>query len=61
MRAFLLWCSASKLTRAFRLPPVHIRPATPMPQPERLELIGHLLTNPDLPLRTRVAGVIVLL
>ncbi|WP_406529674.1 hypothetical protein [Streptomyces sp. I8-5] len=61
MRAFLLWCSASKLTRAFRLPPVHIRRATPMPQPERLELIGHLLTDPDLPLRTRVAGVIVLL
>ncbi|RYJ29059.1 hypothetical protein CU044_2152 [Streptomyces sp. L-9-10] len=61
MRAFLLWCSASKLTRPFRLPPVHIRRATPMPQPERLELIGQLLTDPDLPLRTRVAGVIVLL
>ncbi|MFJ5803783.1 hypothetical protein [Streptomyces decoyicus] len=61
MRAFLLWCSASKLTRPFRLPPVQIRRATPMPQPERLELIGRLLTAPDLPLRTRVAGVIVLL
>lgn len=61
MRAFLLWCSASKLTRPFRLPPVQIRRATPIPQPERLELIGCLLTDPDLPLRTRVAGVIVLL
>ncbi|MFJ1701651.1 hypothetical protein ACIOHC_42945 [Streptomyces sp. NPDC088252] len=61
MRAFLLWCSASKLTRPSGCPPVHIRRATPMPQPERLELIGQLLTDPDLPLRTRVAGVIVLL
>lgn len=61
MRAFLRWCSASKLTRPFRLPPIQIRRATPMPQPERLELIGRLLTDPDLSLRTRVAGVIVLL
>ncbi|MET7758681.1 hypothetical protein ABZT27_28835 [Streptomyces sp. NPDC005389] len=57
MRAFLLWCSASKLTRAFRPPPAHIRRATPMPQPERLELIGHLFADPDLSLRIRVAGV----
>ncbi|MBL1119486.1 hypothetical protein JK364_45155 [Streptomyces sp. 110] len=39
IRNFLLWCSASKLTRPFRLPPVHISRAAPMPQTERLELI----------------------
>jgi hypothetical protein len=59
--AFLLWCSASKLTRPFRLPPVQISRATPMSQTERLELIGRLLTDPSLPLRVRVAGGIVLL
>ncbi|MEU1217364.1 hypothetical protein ABZ424_34305 [Streptomyces sp. NPDC005790] len=61
IRNFLLWCSASKLTRLFRLPPVQISRATPMPQAERLELIGRLLTDPNLPLRVRVAGSIVLL
>ncbi|WP_327700681.1 hypothetical protein OG530_01240 [Streptomyces decoyicus] len=61
MRAFLLWYSTSKLTRPFRLPPVQIHRATPMAQPERVELIGRLLTDPNSPLRTRVAGVIVML
>ncbi|MEU9671097.1 hypothetical protein AB0E25_37180 [Streptomyces bobili] len=61
IRSFLLWCSASKLTRPFRLPPVQISRATPMPQTERLKLIGRLLTDQSLPLRARVAGVIVLL
>ncbi|MFI6730847.1 hypothetical protein [Streptomyces atratus] len=49
MRAFLLWCSTSKLPRLFRLPPVRVRRATPMPQSERLELIGRL--SPTRPCR----------
>ncbi|MEU3404932.1 hypothetical protein ABZ766_13425 [Streptomyces sp. NPDC006670] len=61
IRNFLLWCSASKLTRPFRLPPAQISRAAPMPQAERLELIGRLLTDPSLPLRVRVSGSIVLL
>ncbi|WP_344319700.1 hypothetical protein [Streptomyces yatensis] len=61
IRCFLLWCSASKLTRPFRLSPAQISRAAPMPQAERLELIGRLLTDPSLPLRARVAGGIVLL
>lgn len=61
IRSFLLWCSASKLTRPFHLPPIQISRATPMPQAERLELIGRLLTDPSPPLRARVAGSIVLL
>ncbi|MFI0219067.1 hypothetical protein [Streptomyces lydicus] len=59
IRSFQLWCSASKLTRPFQLPPVQISQATPMSQTERLKLIGRLLTDPTLPLRARVAGGIV--
>ncbi|WP_406500907.1 hypothetical protein OG936_40120 (plasmid) [Streptomyces sp. NBC_00846] len=40
---------------------MQISRATPMPQTERLELIGRLLIDPSLPLRARVAGSIVLL
>ncbi|WP_406727161.1 hypothetical protein WJ438_24525 [Streptomyces sp. GD-15H] len=55
IQSFLLWWSANKLTRPFRLPPVQISRATPMPQTERLELIGRLLTAPSLPLRPGLA------
>jgi hypothetical protein len=61
IRAFLLWCTASKLTRRFRLPTAVIRQASPLPQHERLDLLGRLLTVHDLPLRSRVAAAIVLL
>jgi len=61
LRAFLLWCMANKLTRRFRLPAAVIRQATSLPQPERVGLLGRLLTGHDLPLRPRVAAAIVLL
>ena len=61
LRAFLQWCMASKLTRRFRLPAAVIRQAAPLPQNERLDLLGRLLTSHDLPLRPRVAAAIVLL
>jgi hypothetical protein len=61
IRPFLLWCMASKLTRRFRLPAAVIRQATPLPQHERIDLLGRLLTDHNLPLRPRVAAGIVLL
>ena len=61
LRAFLLWCTASKLTPRFRLPTPAIRHAAPLEQRERLNLLGYLLTSGDLPLRPRVAAIIVLL
>ncbi|MFE7835943.1 hypothetical protein ACFU53_07750 [Streptomyces sp. NPDC057474] len=61
IRAFLLWCIASKLTRRFRLPAAVIRQASPLPQHERVDLLGRVLTDHDLPLRPRVAAAIVLL
>lgn len=61
IRAFLLWCMDGKLTRRFRLPTAVIRQATPLSQHERVDLLGRLLTDHDLQLRTRVAAAIVLL
>ncbi|MGV9638579.1 hypothetical protein ACWDO0_30785 [Nocardia rhamnosiphila] len=61
IRGFLHWCIANKLTRRFRLPTVVIAPATPMPQQQRIDLLGRLLTEPDQPLRSRVAAAFVLL
>ncbi|MGW0827127.1 hypothetical protein [Streptomyces sp. NPDC002845] len=61
VRPFLLWCATTKLTRRFTLPTAKISQATPISQAQRLNLLGRLLTGHDLPLRTRVAAVIVLL
>jgi hypothetical protein len=61
VRPFLLWCATTKLTRRFTLPAAQISRATPISQNQRLALLGRLLTGHDLPLRTRVAAVIVLL
>ncbi|MGH9059663.1 MAG: hypothetical protein ACRDZY_09155, partial [Acidimicrobiales bacterium] len=62
LRGFLLWGIASKLTRRLRIPatPTTHR-AAPLPHRQRTELLGRLLTDPDPPPRSRVAGVIVLL
>jgi len=60
-RGFLLWSMASKLTRPLRLPaPVIVRHA-PLPHRERMTLLGQLLNGHSLPLRPRVAAVIILL
>ncbi|MFJ9034608.1 hypothetical protein ACIRQP_40450 [Streptomyces sp. NPDC102274] len=61
VRPFLLWCATTKLTRRFTLPAATISQALPVSQGQRLDLLGRLLTGHDLPLRTRVAAVIVLL
>jgi len=61
IRTFLLWCIASKVAGCFRLPTARLRQPKPLPQHERVELLGRLLTDHDLPLRTRVAATIVLL
>ena len=49
------------LTPRFRLPTPATRHAAPLEQRERLNLLGYLLTSGDLPLRPRVAAIIVLL
>jgi len=62
LRTFLRWCAASRLTSDFRLPAAVTGPApTPLPEHHRLDLLGRMLTNHDLPLRSRVAAAIVLL
>jgi hypothetical protein len=61
LRGFLLWSMASKLTRPLRLPAPAIARHAPLPHRKRMALLGELLAGHDLPLRSRVAGVIVLL
>jgi hypothetical protein len=61
LRGFLLWSMASKLTPPLRLPAPIISRNAPLPHHERMALLGRLLTGHDLPLRSRVAGAIVLL
>lgn len=61
VRSLLLWAMTSKLTRSLRLPGPSVKRNAPLPQHERMALLGQLLTDRDLPLRSRVAGVIVLL
>jgi hypothetical protein len=61
VRGFLLWAMTSKLTRHLRLPAPSVNRNAPLPQLERLALLGRLLTAHDLPLRSRVAGLMVLL
>lgn len=61
LRGFLLWAMASKLARPLRLPAQSATRNAPLPEPERIALLGRLLCGHDLPLRSRVAAVIVLL
>jgi hypothetical protein len=58
---FLLWSMASKLAPPLRLPAPVITHNASLPPREHMALLGRLLTRHDLPLRPRVAGVIVLL
>jgi hypothetical protein len=61
LRSFLLWSMASKLPRPLRLPAPVIARGASLPQRQRMALLGRLLAGHDLPLRPRIAGVIVLL
>ena len=61
IRYFLLWCTASQVTRRFRLPLAAPGHAAPLTNSERISHLGHVLTDPGLPLQVRVAATIVLL
>lgn len=61
IRAFLQWCAGNQLTQTFRLPATANRQAAPLPQHERVVLLGRVLTDADQPLRSQVAAAIVLL
>lgn len=61
VRAFLQWCTDNKLTRRFRLPAAVTSRAAPLPEDQRVRLLGHVLTGRDLPLRSRVSAALVLL
>jgi hypothetical protein len=61
LRGFLLWSMASKLTRPLRLPAPVITRGASLPQRQRMALLGRLLDDHDLPLRPRIAGIIMLL
>ncbi|SFI64093.1 hypothetical protein [Amycolatopsis regifaucium] len=61
LRGFLLWAIVSKLARPMQLPAQTITRNAPLAERERIARLGRLLTSHDLPLRSRVAGVIVLL
>ena len=61
LRGFLLWSMTSKLAQPLRLPPQTVTRNAPLPEPDRIALLGRLLSGHDLPLRSRVAGIIVLL
>ncbi|GGX67183.1 hypothetical protein GCM10010324_10550 [Streptomyces hiroshimensis] len=61
VKPFLMWCASNRLTRRFRLPGAQIRRGTQLTQQQRMKMLGQLFTNESLPLRSRVAAVIVLL
>ncbi|MBV9160268.1 MAG: hypothetical protein JO281_01655 [Pseudonocardiales bacterium] len=61
LRGFLLCSMASKLTHPLRLPAPVIARNAPLAHSERMALLGYLLNSEELPLRPRIAGVIVLL
>ncbi|OLE29249.1 MAG: hypothetical protein AUG49_00140 [Catenulispora sp. 13_1_20CM_3_70_7] len=61
LRAFLTWCASGNHIRSIELPKQPINQAQPLGQDQRTRLLGRLLTDEDIPLRTRVAGIIVLL
>lgn len=61
VRAFLMWCADTTLTRRFRLPTARSSQAAPISRARRVELLGHILTDTAAPLRSRVAAGLVLL
>jgi len=61
IRTFPQWCMAARLTGRFQLPPAVSGHAAQLPDHERVSHLGRVLTDHELPLRTRVAAAIVLL
>lgn len=61
VRAFLLWCGETRLTRRFTLPTAQIRQAATITHAHRVKLLGQILTDANAPLRSRVAAGLLLL
>lgn len=61
VRNFVKWCIATRLTGRLRLPSTITRHAAPLSDEERTFHLGRVLTDEDLPLRTRIASVFLLL
>lgn len=61
VRAFLLWCAASKLTRQFTLPTTRVQQTALLTRARRIELLGMALTDVDAMLRSRIAAGLLLL
>jgi hypothetical protein len=61
VRRFLLWCKENKLTRRFTLPSAQTGHAAPLTHARRVNLLGQLLTDADVPLRSRTAAGLLLL
>jgi hypothetical protein len=54
VRAFLQWSATNRLARQFKLPATQGPGGTPLPDRDRTALLGRLLTDEAVPLRTRV-------
>jgi hypothetical protein len=61
VRAFLLWCVESKLTRRFTLPSAQTNRSAPLTQKRRITLLAEILTNAAAPMRSRIAAGLILL
>ncbi|MDX3135301.1 hypothetical protein PV367_37180 [Streptomyces europaeiscabiei] len=62
LRAFLNWAMQSRhCRRSLSIPPMKATRRAALSEDERLDTLGRLLTDPDIPKNLRVAGVVVLL
>ncbi|MEU3051267.1 hypothetical protein ABZ705_33050 [Streptomyces sp. NPDC006984] len=62
LRAFLNWATQSRhCRRSLSIPPMKATRRAPLSEDERLDALGRLLTDPEIPISLRVAGGIVLL
>jgi len=59
--AFLHWAARNQLARPLEIPPQKAPRAAPLSSPKRLALLGRMLTDHTVPLRTRVAATLLLL
>ncbi|MER7968021.1 hypothetical protein ABTX35_03225 [Streptomyces sp. NPDC096080] len=62
LRAFLNWAMQSRrCRRSLAIPTMKVSRRAALSEDERLDALGRLLTDTEIPMRLRVAGVIVLL
>ncbi|MBA2558553.1 MAG: hypothetical protein H0V07_01460 [Propionibacteriales bacterium] len=55
---FLHWATEHQHCRGLRVPTLHVALPAPMPHPDRVDLVGRLLTDASLALADRVAGLL---